>query len=210
MKPFARRSVQQAEVRGELGSTRRLTRRPSPSMAVALTALFVALGGTGYATTRSAGTAATATVTKPTSPHGRRGPRGPRGARGAQGAQGPQGPRGLKGDTGPAGAAATALGYAKVNLDGTVVMSESKNVTSANVVKTGPGGASYCFIKLPFTPNSVMATNDYNLSAYTSIVFATLAAELPATTGCPAGTQAMVGTSVAGAPAPSPFYVLFN
>jgi hypothetical protein len=176
-------------------------------MAVALTALFVALGGTGYATTHTAGTAAKGTVTKPKS---HRGPRGPRGAQGAQGAQGPQGPRGLKGDPGPAGAAATALGYAKVNIDGSVNPAESKNVTSANVVKTGPGGASYCFINLPFTSNSVMATNDYNLSAYTSIVFAAVAAELPATTGCPAGTQAMVGTSVAGAAAPSPFYVLFN
>jgi hypothetical protein len=179
-------------------------------MAVALTALFVALGGTGYATTHFAGTAAKGTKTKPTSLRGPRGPRGAKGAQGAQGPQGPQGPRGLKGDPGPAGAAATALGYAKVNIDGSVDLAESKNVKSANVVKTGPGGASYCFINLPFTPNSVMATNDYNLSAYTSIVFAALAAELPATTGCPAGTQAMVGTSVAGAAAPSPFYVLFN
>jgi len=176
-------------------------------MAVALTALFVALGGTGYATTHFAATVVKGTVAKPKS---HRGPRGPRGPRGAQGAQGPQGPRGLKGDTGPAGAAATALGYAKVNINGSVDAAQSKNVTSANVVKTGPGGASFCFVNLPFTPQSVMATNDYNLSAYTSIVFAALGAELPATTGCPAGTQAMVGTSVAGAPSPSPFYVLFN
>jgi hypothetical protein len=58
-------------------------------MVVAATALFLALGGTGYAATTITGTSA--------SSHTLRGPRGPRGFRGPAGPQGPQGPAGADG-----------------------------------------------------------------------------------------------------------------
>ena len=83
---------------------------PSPSMAVALFALFSSLSGVGYAAT---------TLTKPTARTGTvpvsvavpvaatnaivRGPRGPRGPRGATGASGQPGPKGAQGIPGPQG-----------------------------------------------------------------------------------------------------------
>ena len=68
---------------------------PSRAMAVAATALFLTLGGSGYAASVSHSTSA---------PHHRlRGPRGPRGLRGLRGFAGPAGPRGPAGPAGPAG-----------------------------------------------------------------------------------------------------------
>ena len=84
-------------------------RWPTRSMAVAATALFFTLGGTGYAVSTIHATAA--------SNHGLRGPRGfagPRGPRGPRGYVGPQGPIGLNGaagalgPVGPAGAPGAA------------------------------------------------------------------------------------------------------
>jgi hypothetical protein len=69
-------------------------RPPSAAMAVALTALFVALGGTGYAASQIAPSDATAHAAA----------KGPRGPRGFQGPRGFPGPAGAKGATGPAGA----------------------------------------------------------------------------------------------------------
>ncbi len=74
-------------------------------------------------------------------------PAGPKGATGATGAAGP------KGETGAAG---SAIAYAKVNANGTVDASLSKNVTSANVEHSGTG--EYCFHGLSFTPKNAMAT----------------------------------------------------
>lgn len=69
-------------------------RRPSRSMAVAATALFLTLGGSGYAASMIPATSA--------SHHGPRGPRGFRGRRGAAGVRGPAGPQGPRGVQGPA------------------------------------------------------------------------------------------------------------
>ena len=104
-------------------------RRPPSSMVVALVALFVALGGAGYAAVRS--------IPGPDGkihscyqktngnlrvvPAGKRclkreralafNQRGPEGKPGAQGSQGTQGPQGLQGATGAAG---SARAYARV------------------------------------------------------------------------------------------------
>ena len=85
-------------------------RRPSPAMCVALIALFVALGGTGYAAISfprdSVGTAQlqNGAVTKSKiSARTRRALRGRRGPRGVTGSTGPTGPTGPA--TGPAGGA---------------------------------------------------------------------------------------------------------
>lgn len=88
-------------------------KRPSSAIIVATLALFVALGGTGYAA--SSGNA----TSKKTAAHKRsrgkvkivRGPIGPRGQQGPPGQQGPAGQPGTNGQQGPAG---TARAYAYV------------------------------------------------------------------------------------------------
>ncbi len=77
---------------------------PSPAMVIACVALFVALGGTGYAAThlRSAKHQATASKVK-RGPRGKRGPAGPVGPAGPQGERGPAGPQGQRGPAGPQG-----------------------------------------------------------------------------------------------------------
>ena len=97
---------------------RALTRhRPSPALVVALVALFVALGGTGYAVTQLPRNSVGSEQVRDGSllrrdfrtgqlPRGARGPAGPVGATGATGQQGPQGnpgPAGPQGDAGPTG-----------------------------------------------------------------------------------------------------------
>lgn len=66
---------------------------PSPAMVVAFIALFVALGGTGYAATQLVSKEATASKKA----KAKRGPRGPRGKRGPAGPAGPIGPAGAPG-----------------------------------------------------------------------------------------------------------------
>ena len=106
-----------------------LRRRPTPAMVISLIALFVALGGTGYAAAtigsaqiknnsiksadvknnaikgtdvKDGSLAATdfARGALPAGAQGARGPAGPAGARGPQGDRGPQGERGLRGEAG--------------------------------------------------------------------------------------------------------------
>jgi hypothetical protein len=71
-------------------------------MVVALIALFVAMGGTGYAATQVAFSGGKATTSKKAK--GKRGPRGRRGPAGPAGPTGPAGPAGPKGDIGPSNA----------------------------------------------------------------------------------------------------------
>ena len=79
---------------------------PSPALVIACLALFVALGGTGYAATHLAATHPAANLAasgRQATPHAA--PRGPQGLRGPQGATGAPG---AKGDAGAAGAAGGA------------------------------------------------------------------------------------------------------
>jgi hypothetical protein len=93
------------------GRARRFT--PSPAMGIAVVALFIALGGTGYAasqvlhSSRGSKTLAMAAGKKSKS-KGPRGPRGPAGARGPVGPRGPAGTPGLNGKNGAGGAAGAA------------------------------------------------------------------------------------------------------
>lgn len=146
-----------------------LRRRPTYANVVASLALFVALGGTGYAAVTITGgnvkdssltgrdirnnTIAGADVKNGSllSKDFKAGQL-PAGATGAPGAAGAKGD---KGDTGAPGAAGTARAYAFVNSDGSVDESRSKGVSDANVV----GAANtYCFKDLPFTPHNVQVT----------------------------------------------------
>jgi hypothetical protein len=77
-------------------------RTPSPALVVALIALFVTLGGTGYAASQGGGgDHANAAAKK--KKKAKRGPRGRRGPRGFEGATGPQGPQGNAGAQGTPG-----------------------------------------------------------------------------------------------------------
>ncbi len=88
-------------------------RWPSPAMALAMVALLVALGGTGYAA--SAGNS-------PAAKHSplmlKLGHRGPRGLPGAPGPRGPSGPQGVRGSLGVPGAAGPTGGQGPQGVPG--------------------------------------------------------------------------------------------
>jgi hypothetical protein len=106
-------------------------------MVVALIALFVALGGTGYAATSltNDGSANVAAARR----H-RRSLRGPRGFRGRTGPQGPAGPVGPQGAQGAAG---TAKAFAVVDNAGRVLAGHASRIVDANI--THPQRGIYCF-----------------------------------------------------------------
>ncbi|HEX5713703.1 MAG TPA: hypothetical protein VFX85_10355 [Solirubrobacterales bacterium] len=79
---------------------------PSPALVIACLALFVALGGTGYAATQLSEGQGQASASKKAK-QGPRGPKGPKGAKGAKGAPGEKGETGLPGQRGTAGANGT-------------------------------------------------------------------------------------------------------
>jgi hypothetical protein len=85
--------------------------RPSPAMIVALLALFIALGGTGFAASHAVKSRKHSTVRHS---FGLTGPRGLPGAQGPRGLQGPAGPQGQVGATGPQGVPGTDRAYALV------------------------------------------------------------------------------------------------
>jgi Collagen triple helix repeat (20 copies) len=167
---------------------------PSPAMVVALMALFVALGGTGYAASGalSDDSSPQATVARRGRRASNRGPRGFRGFRGATGATGPAGPagaQGTQGTQGPAGPAGTAKAFAQVTSRGRVVPGHALNISDANISVIGPG--RYCFdlsaIGITTTNAVAIATPDYNDAdtASGTIVHVTLGNSFG---NCPAGT----------------------
>jgi hypothetical protein len=200
-------------------------------MVVALIALLVAMGGTGYAAItlpkNSVGSkqlkknAVTSKKIKNGAVNSNKVKNGsllsadfksgqlPAGTRGPAGPRGPAGLQGPKGDTGAAGSAAA---YALVNADGTVVGEQAKNIAQANV--THPLGGVYCFSGLSFAPKNVVATisgltgggaGDAQASIFPPNFDFTSA-------DCPAGTQAIIYTidnTTEGA-VDYAFYVAFN
>lgn len=117
-----------------------MSRRPSPALVLAALALFVALGGTGYATSRlvaksSPAPHATAALSKSqinkliASYVGKhKGQlRGARGLQGPQGQQGPQGVQGLKGADGAAGTNGKdgAPGPGAIRINSTIISNTS-------------------------------------------------------------------------------------
>ena len=145
---------------------------PSPALMIAIAALFVALGGSGYAANHVGGQhAAAAQKTKVI--RGPRGPRGLRGRPGSRGPQGPQGPQGLRGANGtpgtPGASGSPAFG---------AVLGRGVNV---------PAGTSF------LAPSGQLAANanENNVSSFTPNATATatdLAVTLTVATG-PADTR---------------------
>jgi hypothetical protein len=178
---------------------------------IAIIALMVALGGTGYAALKLPRNSVGAKQLKknavssskvkngslrafdfkrgdlPGGPAGAQGPTGAQGPAGAQGAagvagvdgkpgadgqpgaDGSQGPTGADGPTGPTGAAGTAVAFARIAPDGTLVggADQNKAVTAANVqhdagapAADSTGAGVYCFGGLGFTPKSAIVALD--------------------------------------------------
>jgi hypothetical protein len=158
---------------------------PSPPMAVALTALFVALGGTGYAASQlqhSSGlpaakkkhqssciarmkalcsdlrAAVDAELRSYVAAHRETlvGPKGSQGQPGIQGAQGQQGIQGAPGSTGPPG---TAVAYARVTVSsGTVALAYSKNISQSQVAAAKSNPGVVCFHDLGFSVKNMVAS----------------------------------------------------
>jgi len=166
--------------------------------AIAYLALFIALGGTGYAAMRlpknSVGTAqlkngaVTAAKVKSHSLLGSDFKVGqlPSGATGPAGAQGP------KGDTGAPG---SALAYAHVVVKGgtaTVDPTRSSNVVQANV--SHPATGVFCFSGMPFTPHNAVASIDAAASIEPLIASVGLPPDEAVLAACGSPVQAVVAT----------------
>jgi Collagen triple helix repeat (20 copies) len=184
----------------------RFIHRPSPALAVALLALFIALGGTGFAATQfqKPGTV----IAKAAKTTTKRGPRGFRGFRGPRGPAGPKGAAGSAGATGAAGAAGAAgssLAYARV-VNGVLDGSNSKNVT----VTLATNSVTCLDVTTTQAPRNVVAMIDNSgANPATTSVAGTLNPTALAP-NCPAGSDALITTAESGAFVPKPFYVTFN
>jgi len=149
-----------------------LRRRLSYANVVASLALFVALGGTGYAAVTVTGknvkdgtlTGRDIKNSSVTSADVRNGSllsrdfkagQLPASAPGTPGVPGQRGAPGDKGDKGDPGEPGSARAYAFVNSDGSVDETRSKGVVDANVAGVGN---TYCFTGLAFTPRNVIVT----------------------------------------------------
>jgi hypothetical protein len=123
-------------------------------MLLALLALFVALGGTGYA-------ASTATTSRHRRHHHRtlRGPRGPQGVPGPRGPAGPRGPTGPKGATGPKGSTGSTGPQGNTGIQG--IQGPAGSARAYALVEPACGGCG----ELPagFTP--LVAAHSHNVVA---------------------------------------------
>jgi hypothetical protein len=122
----------------------------SPALAIAMLALFVALGGTGYAASQASGGGDHATAAKKSK--AKRGPRGPRGFRGPQGLQGSQGPQGTPGTNGVKGSSTFG---ALIGRGVTVPATPSFLAPSGQLAANGNENNVSSF-----TPNATMTASD--------------------------------------------------
>jgi len=173
-------------------------------MVVAVVALFVALGGSGYAAIQlngkklqnrsiagkklKRGTLTGKEVRNgslSTADFNRRqlvpGPKGP---------PGPPGPPGEDGEEGGAGedGAVGALAYVRVSKEGDVDISDSKNFPPGNVHRGLADSGVYCLKGLNFSPNNVVASLGIDGPA------SGIAADLGPSFGCTVDTQIVVVT----------------
>jgi hypothetical protein len=147
----------------------RLRSRLTYANVIASVALFMAMGGTGYAALNlpkaSVGAkqlkAGSVTAKKVksgaiTSAKVKNGSLLGTDFKAGQLPAGPQGPVGPQGQTGAPG---SAVGFASVRGDGVFLNDFAKNITAANVTHTASTG-TYCFSGMPFTPRSAMAVSN--------------------------------------------------
>ena len=159
--------------------------RQSPSMIVAMLALFVAMGGTAIAASsalitgkqiKNSSITGVDVKNKSLTPKDFRGSvRGPRGAAGVQGPQGAQGPQGSQGPQGVQGAAGQDLTFK-------TTLKSGETLTGIYAASGGTGG--FVVTALPFRPNLAQEIPAANVHYQT-----------PGTTSanCPARGQAAAG-----------------
>lgn len=214
--------------------------RPSPALVIALIALFVSLGGTGYAAAKigSAQIKNNSIQSKDIKNNQVAGrdvknsslmakdfkagqlPAGPQGAAGPTGATGP---------TGAGGAPGSARGYAHVRKDGTLDASQSKGVLGVSPPCSGSGGTGFdcrtgarepdsgprqC-LKLTFTPKSAVVTPDLaTLSGSGPLTAVQIPGRDPTTSiggaGCGLGFRDVEVYSNDPSAGEEGFYVVFN
>jgi len=143
-------------------------RRPSAALVIACLALFVALGGVGYAAATINGkNIVKGTITAKQIKDRSLGSKdlSKRAVRALRSLRGPRGLKGVAGPQGAAGAPGSALAFALVRADGTVDTELSQNVTAANVVASGAG--VYGFRGLSFRPRGIDVTMSFDSAAVT-------------------------------------------
>jgi hypothetical protein len=126
---------------------------------IASLALFLAMGGTGYALTLPKNSVGAKQLKRNavSSKKVKNGSLLGKDFKAGQLPAGSQGPAGAPGPAGKQGAPGSAAGYASVRGDGLFYNAVAKNVTSANLTHTA-GTGIYCFQNLPFTHRSALAT----------------------------------------------------
>jgi len=196
-------------------------------------ALFVSLGGVGYAAatvgsaqiknntilskdikngTLTRGDMSRSTVRSLAGSTGPRGATGAAGARGATGATGAAGAAGTAGTAGAAGAPGSALAFAHVNADGTLDGANSKNVTLS---PSGATGVHCLNVTTAQAPQNVVATLDVSGAAGGSPTDQIRASLVPATVSfnCSSapGSDTLVETTTSDAGGViRPFYITVN
>jgi len=213
---------------------RRFKTHATPSMVVACMALFVALGGVGYAaaTIGSAqiknnavqskdiknGTIVSKDIQKSTrsslkGEKGATGATGATGARGAAGTNGTNGTNGTDGDDGDDGAPGLVRAGGRVEVVGPGVgfdPNEQFGVGSATVIKPAATTGKYCIDNLPFAPRVAVASTALAGGAGNAIAKAEIGANA-AQASCPVGTEVSVQILTgANADADADFYILIN
>jgi hypothetical protein len=184
---------------------------------MSIIAVFVALGGTGYAAAtlpkNSVGTrqiksnAVTSAKVKNGSLKSADFKQTdlPKGQTGAQGAQGLKGDKGDKGDQG------TADAFARVQPNGTLLPAigdfpaTAKNLADGNI--THPVAGTYCFVGMPFRPASAVVSSDNAAAAaatQNNVVVSVAVERGNGLNGCPADANArVVATQWTDAAAPT-------
>jgi len=172
---------------------------PSPALALAMIALFVALSGTGYAAVKIARNSITSIHVKDRSLLAK----DFRAGQLRRGAVGPVGPAGPTGPAGPAGPAGAAKAYARVLAGGDVDDPRARGVTDGGVSK--PSTGTYCIDVEGGALNVVATLDAAGGSGPGEIRASTLLAS------CPSGKEVEVQTfDSTGLAADRAFFVLIN
>jgi len=174
-------------------------RRPSASLAISVVALFVALGGTGYAAVTITGkdvkngslTTKDIKNNSLTSSDVKDRSLRLRDFRSGELSNGQRGPAGPAGPAGAAGAAGSAIAFARVAASGDVDASVSKNIA---VVASPSGDGIYCLNDTAGTPKSIALTIDISGADSRKSRVSGSAVPAAVAVGCPAPADIVVAT----------------
>jgi hypothetical protein len=183
---------------------------PSPATSIALAALFVALGGTGYAASQATSPPANVAKKKTKKPTALRGPRGAKGPAGPQGPTGPQGSNGTAGapgTPGAPGAPGSAVGFATISGNGTLdTAHSSSNIAQSNITRVEE--KIFCFKGLPFTPKMALGGVDVNFGV--GFTVQTNAGAVGGLANCPGAQASAFEVNNSGTiMSPVEFYIAF-